>query len=70
LSGLSKTHSVATADISLGKARGTLRQRLEAIDVLPRRDVVEDLRVFEIVPTVVAVTTPEVIGANLALGGS
>lgn len=52
------TDSHERADISLGKARGTLRQRLEAIDVLPRRDVVEDLRVFEIVPTVVAVTTP------------
>jgi hypothetical protein len=55
---VSDTDSRERADIPLGKTRGTLRQRLEAIDVLHCRDVAEDLQVFEVVPTEVAMTTP------------
>jgi hypothetical protein len=50
--------SSAWADLPFGTTRGTLRKRHETIDVLPRRDVVEDLRVFEVVPKEVAMTTP------------
>jgi hypothetical protein len=46
------------SDIPTRTTRGTLRKRHETIDDLQRRNVVEDPRVFEVVPTEVAMTTP------------
>ena len=56
------------SDIPARKTRGTLRKRHETIDDLQRRDVVEDPRVFEVVPTEVAMTTPRSDSSNLAQG--
>ena len=46
------------SDLPAHNTRGTLRKRHETIDDLQRRNVVEDPRVFEVVPTEVAMTTP------------